>query len=98
MRVRHDSRNKVGIDWYDSEAEADEQSPRAKEQGRKAQIEGYDFGYLSVGRDKGFDYEGCLGCGMRPDDPQRDKHDRLQADLAREHEFNIGRLFAVVTP
>jgi hypothetical protein len=59
--IRHDSRNKVGISWYDNEAEAvaaaEAQKPLVESQLRH----GYDFGYLWPGRDRGFDTKDADG-------------------------------------
>lgn len=55
--IEIDSRNKIAIEWYDDEAEAEARVESAQEQGRARAAEGYDFGYLSIGRDRGFDKE-----------------------------------------
>lgn len=54
-RVRSESRCRIGIDWYDNEAEADAAAIAARQQAAIARQVGYDFGYMSIGRDRVFD-------------------------------------------
>ena len=53
--VRSESRSRIGIDWYATEAQADEAAVFAKEQGVRQAALGYDFGYMSIGRATYFD-------------------------------------------
>lgn len=59
--VRTDSRSKVGIEWYATEAEALARVPSVIESARRQVAQGYDFGWLNVGRNSGFDTKDAEG-------------------------------------
>lgn len=53
--VRSESRSRVGIDWYDNEAEADEAGRRAQASPAAADA---NIGVVQVGRATGYDQPG----------------------------------------
>lgn len=55
MIVRRESRSRVGITWYDNEAEAIEAGERAR---REPGAAAANIGIVQVGRDRGFDRPG----------------------------------------
>lgn len=55
MKIRHESRSRVGIDWYDNEAEAVEAGKVAR---KLPGAEQASLGMVQVGRDKAFDRPG----------------------------------------
>ncbi len=56
MRVKSESRCRIGIDWYDNEAEAEAAAREVFQTYLPESIRSANLGYVQVGRDSGFDY------------------------------------------
>ena len=54
-RTHTESRCRIGIDWYDNEAEANEAAARMFATYPAESLNGASIGYVQVGRDPGFD-------------------------------------------
>lgn len=58
--VKREDRNKIGIEWYATEEEALARVPSALEEAERKLDQGFDFGWLSIGRDRVFDKDGLF--------------------------------------
>lgn len=60
--VRSESRSRIGIDWYDTEAEAEAASEKMLNNPRLAgSIADANIGFAQCGRDRGFDLKDADG-------------------------------------
>lgn len=53
--VKHESRSRVGVDWYDNEAEADAAADALEDVYGAQAIADASIGFVQVGRDPVFD-------------------------------------------